>query len=430
MKSTYFPLFALFALVFAMGSSSCNKCTDLRTFVEYDPVYITEEEFAAPIAIEPAREFINTGMLASYENLLLINEMYEGIHVIDNTDPLNPVNLSFIKILNNNSFSIADDVLYANRFGEIVAIDISDLNNMKEIDRTNEIFEDVMQRADDGRIIAYYKRTERIKTVDCSDLDQSWWRMEDNSPLLESTVNAPSVITQNDLVNTSSSFGANSVVSVNSSTTKFTITQGRLYTLNPNRLNIFTLDNQRLQWSSKYDFIMNSNMEAMFPMNEYLFIGGSSEMQVLSLADPDNPQYLSNFTHTRACDPVVANSTNAYVTIRSGSNCGGTLNQFHVLNITDITNPVRMDSELMVNPRGLTVLGKHVFVCDGSAGLVAFDVSNERRVERVGTFDRKSANDVLVISSDHIVVSGSDGVYILNISNPSNMYEVSSVFSK
>ncbi len=430
MKTIYSTLMAIFALAIMIGTSSCNRCTDVRSFIDFDPVYITEAEFEAPIAVESAREFGNTGMIAAYKNMLFINELNLGIHVVDNSDPLNPQNLKFINILNNTNFSIADDVLYANRVGEIVGLDISDLNNIREIDRTTDVFENSVERTDDGRYIAYYQRTERVREVDCSDLDQNWWRFQGEGFAFDNSVNAPSIVTSSQFDAATSSFGANSTVSFNSSSAKFATTKGNLYALNSDKVNIFSLNGGNLQWSGSYDFESWENMETLFPLNDYLFVGGQSNMQILSLNNPEHPEFLSSFTHTTSCDPVVANSTNAYVTIRDGAGCGNGLNRLHVLNIQNIQNPVQTDSEVMINPRGLTILGKHLFVCDGPSGVIAFDVADESNIRRLGTLSSKQANDALVVAQNLIVVSGDDGIFLVDVSDPNNMVEVSTIYSK
>ena len=46
-------------------------------------------------------------------------------------------------------------------------------------------------------------------------------------------------------------------------------------------------------------------------------------MEIYDLTEEQNPVCLSDFNHVRSCDPVVVQGDIAYVTLRSGSFCGG-----------------------------------------------------------------------------------------------------------
>ena len=59
------------------------------------------------------------------------------------------------------------------------------------------------------------------------------------------------------------------------------------------------------------------------------------------------------FNHARSCDPVVVDDTLAYITLRTGTNCGGNLNVLDVVNIKNINKPVTVMSYAMTNPHGL-----------------------------------------------------------------------------
>jgi len=51
----------------------------------------------------------------------LINERFRGIHVVDNTDPKNPIKLNFIQIPGNTDFTIRSGYLYANHGSDFKA---------------------------------------------------------------------------------------------------------------------------------------------------------------------------------------------------------------------------------------------------------------------------------------------------------------------
>jgi hypothetical protein len=75
-----------------------------------------------------------------YGNLILFNERNRGIHVIDNANPAAPVNLLFLPIPGNIDIAVKDNILYADSYIDLVAIDIGDLSNIHEVNRKQSIF--------------------------------------------------------------------------------------------------------------------------------------------------------------------------------------------------------------------------------------------------------------------------------------------------
>ena len=58
------------------------------------PIYLQEKDLLKVKSTEPAA-FENLGKIGAKDNYLFINEKFKGIHVIDNTDPANPVKKFF-----------------------------------------------------------------------------------------------------------------------------------------------------------------------------------------------------------------------------------------------------------------------------------------------------------------------------------------------
>ena len=64
-----------------------------------------------------------------------------GVHVVDNSDPLSPRQLVFIRILGVRTASVSDNFLYANNFTDFVTIDVSNLDNVVVVDRQANFYE-------------------------------------------------------------------------------------------------------------------------------------------------------------------------------------------------------------------------------------------------------------------------------------------------
>ena len=81
------------------------------------------------------------------------------------------------------------------------------------------------------------------------------------------------------------------------STARFTISGEYLYTLDYNKLSTFHLkSNTEVELVNTQDIWWNE-METIFPYGEYLFIGGTNGVLILSLEDPERPVQISEFVH-------------------------------------------------------------------------------------------------------------------------------------
>ncbi len=103
------------------------------------PVVMSFAELRQPITLRGTQPIFKNGKIVIYKNYLLINEPDKGIHLIDNTTPENPVQLGFIPIAGNTDIVIKDDLLYANNYVDIVALDISDANDIKTHHRAENV---------------------------------------------------------------------------------------------------------------------------------------------------------------------------------------------------------------------------------------------------------------------------------------------------
>lgn len=74
------------------------------------------------------------------DSIIFAGESLQGIHVIDNTDPFYPEPIKFIRIPGNSDIAIKGSTLYANNLSGLVAIDISNLDNIRVLSRVEDAF--------------------------------------------------------------------------------------------------------------------------------------------------------------------------------------------------------------------------------------------------------------------------------------------------
>ena len=188
---------------------------------------------------------------------------------------------------------------------------------------------------------------------------------------------------------------------------RFTISRDYLYTVDNSTLKYFDLANAAdpVYAGSTY---AGFNIETIFSRDSVLFLGTQTGMTIYDISIPSSPQYMSNFQHIKSCDPVVADSRYAYVTLNSGSTrCWRTTNELQVVDLNNLFYPILVKSYPMSTPKGLGIDNKTLFVCDN--GLKVYDASDVRNLKLTKHFNIK-ANDVIPYNNLLIVV-GDDGLY-------------------
>jgi len=120
-------------LLFFSGSSSF-------TVDGFIPVYAPSSE-AKKVKTLDAREVETQGKIYLKGDYIFIGDVNRGVHVIDNTDPRNPVNTMFIQIYGNHDIAIKGDVMYADNMEDFIAIDISNLSNPVVTKRIEDVYQ-------------------------------------------------------------------------------------------------------------------------------------------------------------------------------------------------------------------------------------------------------------------------------------------------
>lgn len=105
----------------------------------YKPVLMTRENLENSIELKSPREIQNYGKIYVKDNLLFINEKYEGIHVVDNSNPEKPNNIAFISVPGNIDISIKNNIIYADNAVDLVAIKY-DGSTLRVVDRNRNVF--------------------------------------------------------------------------------------------------------------------------------------------------------------------------------------------------------------------------------------------------------------------------------------------------
>ncbi len=414
-----------FSIILLIILATFESCED-QVFEKYKanvPQYLSYEDLRSSITTLETRDLENTGKIYFYNNYLYINEYLKGIHIIDNSDPSNPENIAFISIPGNVDIAIKDDILYADSYIDIVALDISDLQNISEVDRLEDII---------PYTLPPYDENYRVDEVDRDKGVVIAWEIKE----IEKEVNTPNYPIYLDykfdgiMTNSSSSYSMSSAGSsfgVGGSMARFTIYNDYLFTIDNSFLNIIDISNSGniINTSTCY---VGWNIETIFPHENNLFIGSQNGLLIYDISDPINPIKLSQYSHITSCDPVVVADTLAYVTLRSGNNCGGTTNRLDVINIANLSSPTLLKSYGLTNPHGLGIDNNTLFICDGDAGLKIYDTSDPLTISshKIASFSDIHAFDVIPFN-EVLMLIGENGLYQYNYSDLENIELISTI---
>ena len=176
----------------------------------------------------------------------------------------------------------------------------------------------------------------------------------------------------------SDSSGGFKTVGQGGSLARFAIVGNYMYAVDETTLHVFDLANPASPVKVK-TVNVGFEIETIFPFKDKLFIGSTTQVHIFTITDPLNPVQLSQAispTVLRRCDPVVANDTVAFATLRSTGECGGVRSVLSVIDIRDINNPKEKTTFTLPEPFGLGYWNDVLYVCDKTMGLVVFDISN------------------------------------------------------
>lgn len=131
--------YALACFMAVIGLSGCFGYDTYHPQIQV-PKVLPFTEMRQPISMELAKPILNNGKIVIYESYLLVNEPGKGIHVFDNAAPENPLALGFLAIAGNTDIVVKNNFLYANNYVDLVALDISDMSDVKTVQRNKDMF--------------------------------------------------------------------------------------------------------------------------------------------------------------------------------------------------------------------------------------------------------------------------------------------------
>lgn len=407
----------MMTVMLMISLSACDKEKTTRTYTWYTPVYKSLTEVRTEMKSSPARGLKTPGKIYIYGNYIFLNEVNEGIHVYDNTQPSSPKNIGFIPIPGNEDLAAQGNVLFADSYSDLITFDITDPKDIKAINFTDNAFP---YRS------TYYGYYGRRPSNDSIKVTVDWIRHDTTVAYDRS----PGVV-YFDAMLSSSSFASSqpskSSVGMGGSMARITLLNNHLYTVSSYELYTFNISNPREpKYLTKSAIANNQIIETIYPFKNKLFIGSTQGMFIYDVSTPGNPVKQGQFIHARSCDPVIADDTKAWVTLRSGTTCGGSVNQLEVVDIKDLSNPFLIKAYSLTNPFGLGKEGNILWICDGKDGVKVYDATDANDLKLIKKIDGMVTYDVIAFNNRALVVA-KDGLYQFDYSNVNNIRLLSKI---
>lgn len=418
MNRLKFPLFISILFVFIACEDDFGSKT--VTYTRATAVYGDLEALRATPLIGHAQEIEDPGKIFVYDDLILVGEEGVGIHVIDNSQPSAPVNVSFLAIPGNREFFIDEGYLYAESMYDMLKVDISNIQQPVVTSRINNAFLATITNSSGEAIIGfdYEQVTEQL------DLDDLIFDYEAENSIYYYDIN-------NSLIPPSAvpaSFAGNSGSGVGS-VNRIIAYDGYVYAVSREKMNVF---DSRSDFTQVFSQSVGWNMETVYPLGDRLFVGGSNAVDIFDITNRESPQLQSSYFHTTSCDPILpVEEETAYLTIRTGdfAECPGDDNQLLVLDISDpnfVSEIQRVDME---SPFGMNLVGDKLYVGEGSNGMKVFDATDRRNLKLLRADHSVEAYDVLAHPNraDVLLIAGPGGLTQYQLSGNFELHLVSNI---
>ena len=387
------------SILFVLAIILCWSC-DNSEFITVNvatPVIMTKADFRNSVEILSPQVIDESGKIYSYGDYIFINDRFEGILIIDNTNPQAPKETAYIKIPGNIDISIKNNYLYADSSIDLVVFDISDINHISQVDRLENVFS-----------IYNFEIPIEAEEVNWNNFDYNsevivdWVITQEQREINNSTDDVF-------LETGGGDFALANDVGVGGSLARFQIVDNYLYTVGQNEMAIFNISNLAQPTLANTQYA-GWNIETMFQADGYLYLGGTNGMYIYSLSNPSYPEYISEFIHWEGCDPVVVEGDYAYLTLRGGNLCGQQESVLEVIDISNKFNPQLVATYILANPYGLGLKDDLLFVCDGTAGLKIFDKSNPLDIQLLTQYNDIQSKDVIPLENSLLII-GDETLY-------------------
>ncbi|MFI5156667.1 MAG: LVIVD repeat-containing protein [Chitinophagales bacterium] len=405
----------IFGLLFSfilLIPAGCLKDNVRYTYTITRPVYMSLSQARANVKATAAAPLVSIGKIYTMGKFVFLNELEKGIHIIDNSNPAGPRNIGFINIPGNEDMAIHGNTLYADSYTDLLAIDITNPQSI--------VVKKTLQNIFQSRISYFVVAGNPDSTFVITD-----WITKDTTVDYPT---GPRYVLPYSVASCSSCMMAANVPAASSAPTqgtggsmaKFTLVNDWLYAVdNPNldAIQISSPEDPQLIKEVQVGF----QIETIYPFKDKLFIGANNGVFMYDIQNnPGDPAPAGEFTHVRACDPVIADDKYAWVTLSDGTRCQGFDNELQILDISNFGSPSLVKTYPMTHPLGLAKDGEILFLCDTRDGLKVYNAADPSNLQLLRHFKDASPMDVIAMNGLALVLA-EEGLFEYDYSDIGNI---------
>ena len=194
---------------------------------------------------------------------------------------------------------------------------------------------------------------------------------------------------------------------------KFTIVGNHIYAVSSHFL--YTVDISNPATPKKVGQTpLSFDMETIYPFRNRLFIGSRTGLYIYSIDTASSPRLIGEAKHGRSCDPVVANDSISYATLKGNSFCGPATSGLYVYDVKDLSKPALKKTIPINEPIGLGLSDSALYVCCAAEGLKVYSLQDP-----YNPVEKKAITGVYfidVIPFDSLLIGwAEDGLYLYDI---------------
>lgn len=390
-----------------------------KAIAQYDDI----DAIRSQDLVQAPKQVQNMSKVFYGENVVLIGERNEGIHIINNTNRSIPVKSSFLNLPYCNEFYVDGQFLYAETHYDLVKIDLSNLSAPTLVHRAENAISTPI-RGENGKVLVGFKYKVVNESFKLNSPEEVSLRQ--NNTLYFDYNNQ--MIPAGDVPPSFASTSGKNKGTMN----KMEITDDHLYLITRDKVKTYSLAGNNI--SKTDEKVVGFDLETIYHENGKLFIGTKSSMIIMNNDNPSAPYVQSTYAHEVSCDPVLPNGDVTYLTLRSvqDEGCSGTVNLLKVVDVSNINNPTNIKDVQMRSPYGMTISNDHLFVGEGINGLSVLDITDPRNPVEVSHNNNFQTFDVIKhpVDQDIILVITSNDVKQLQFNESSNsIQELSSLLN-
>lgn len=143
---------------------SCGKKSKKDIYSSYKPILIENSRLNI-CEIQSIRENKNIQKIEHLGNFILALDYGLGIHIIDNTNKLNPQKIGFYFIPACIDFEVKNNTVYANNYKDLIIVDFSNPLSPTIIKRENNAFNLKIKSPDGMKVFEDLSKTPSNSTI-------------------------------------------------------------------------------------------------------------------------------------------------------------------------------------------------------------------------------------------------------------------------